>query len=929
MAVVAGESLIEKLIQSYGNKNALRKELDKLLAWIREHAPAGYAAGNLINLLIHLGVDLSDYDFGNMNVWQADLRGITLYRTNFSGSDFSKSEFTNVFGNVTSVVFSPTGSSMAASTADGDIYIWKTDDYSLSQVIRAHEDWIINIKFHPSGDFLASSSRDASIKLWNLKISECILTLQGHTSWVNSVAFSQDGKQLVSGSEDRTIRLWDTQSGECLLTIEQADPSRVYPVEFTPSGTQLCSGGGDGKVKFWDIDTGELLNTYNGHKARIHCITFRTDGKVLASSSDDGKIRLWDYETGNCIKILDGHTDAVWPVAFNFKGNILVSSGGDRGIRIWDANSGDTVRILLGHNNWVWSVALHPNQALLASGGSDQVIKLWDIESGKCVKTIQGFTQRIWSVNFSPKEPNQLASSGGADWTAKLWDISSGQNRDSFHGHSNIVWVVNFSPDGNLLASSGDDHSVIVWDVKNSQNIGTYLGHTHRIKSLVFSLDGKTVWSGSEDQTIRLWGIKSRECKKILYEPGHRIWALALDPEENFIISTGPDHTIRVWDLASEKIIKTIYNSHRIWTVAVLPTTLNIVTGGGDKKVKIWDFHTGENLYSTDELSDWVWSVKPHPKQAIIASASGNKIQLWDKNNLSLISELEGHSNRIRSLSFNSTGEYIASSSDDETIKIWDTETKKCIKSIKFPRPYHNMNVSDISGVSQSQAVSLKLLGATDTLGPPKKTKKELQRLELRKKGQSPIKILFVAANPKDSMRLRLDEEIRAIDSSLRRSEFRDKFELLQQWAVRVSDLQGHLMRYKPDIVHFSGHGGEDHKIILEENTGKSKPVSIEALGKLFQLLGENTKCVILNACYSYDQANVISKHVHAVIGMSEAIGDKSAISFSAAFYEALAYGKDIKTAFELGCLRIDLEGLEENDIPKLLCHKGSDATMI
>ena len=68
----------------------------------------------------------------------------------------------------------------------------------------------------------------------------------------------------------------------------------------------------------------------------------------------------------------------------------------------------------------------------------------------------------------------------------------------------------------------------------------------------------------------------------------------------------------------------------------------------------------------------------------------------------------------------------------------------------------------------------------------------------------SVVKILFLAANPVDTAQLRLDEEIRAIDLVLRQTEFRDRFDIRQHWAVRVVDLQGYLLRHKPDIVHFN-----------------------------------------------------------------------------------------------------------------------------
>src|SRR5438477_1288375 len=99
------------------------------------------------------------------------------------------------------------------------------------------------------------------------------------------------------------------------------------------------------------------------------------------------------------------------------------------------------------------------------------------------------------------------------------------------------------------------------------------------------------------------------------------------------------------------------------------------------------------------------------------------------------------------------------------------------------------------------------------------------------------IKILFLAANPTNTNQLRLGEEVRTIQEKLRVSDHRDSFKLEQEWAVRVGDIQQHLLRHQPHIVHFSGHGSIAGEIILEDNTGQSKPVSPEALKRLFKTL--------------------------------------------------------------------------------------------
>lgn len=191
------------------------------------------------------------------------------------------------------------------------------------------------------------------------------------------------------------------------------------------------------------------------------------------------------------------------------------------------------------------------------------------------------------------------------------------------------------------------------------------------------------------------------------------------------------------------------------------------------------------------------------------------------------------------------------------------------------------------------------------------------------------IRILFLAANPKDTPALRLDEEIRGIEGALRGADFRDRFDIKQQWAVRVSDVQDHLLRYRPDIVHFSGHGNSTSEIMLEGATGNSQAVPARALSQVFSVLKDNIRCVVLNACYSHQQALAIAEHIDCVIGMSQAVGDVAAVSFATAFYQALGYGRTIRTAFDLGCVHIDMQGLDEQHTPQLLATVADPAKIV
>jgi AcrR family transcriptional regulator len=192
-----------------------------------------------------------------------------------------------------------------------------------------------------------------------------------------------------------------------------------------------------------------------------------------------------------------------------------------------------------------------------------------------------------------------------------------------------------------------------------------------------------------------------------------------------------------------------------------------------------------------------------------------------------------------------------------------------------------------------------------------------------------PIRILFLASNPRTTDRIRVDQEVRTIQDRLRGAEFRDRFDLVQAWAVQHSDVSGLLLRYKPHIVHFAGHGSQEGQIILEDRNGEAKPVSPDTLTSLFRTLRDNIQCIVLNACYSDLQAKAIIKVIDCVVGMSSAIGDEAAIQFASGFYQALGYGRSIRTAFELGCSEINLADLSEEAKPKLRCRSGVDATRV
>ena len=198
--------------------------------------------------------------------------------------------------------------------------------------------------------------------------------------------------------------------------------------------------------------------------------------------------------------------------------------------------------------------------------------------------------------------------------------------------------------------------------------------------------------------------------------------------------------------------------------------------------------------------------------------------------------------------------------------------------------------------------------------------------------------ILFLASNPSDTSKLQLEKEFVRISTGIQQGA--KDLRLVSEWAIKPGDLQQAILRHRPNIIHFSGHGIGDNKgtgsdrdislaadvhggIVLQDANGNPKLVNAAALADLFGTMLEhkdiNIEVVILNACHQEEQAKAIAKHVPYVIGTNDAINDNVAIEFSTGFYRGIS-AKDSKVefAFRLARNNIMLEGLEDSTVPVL-----------
>lgn len=197
----------------------------------------------------------------------------------------------------------------------------------------------------------------------------------------------------------------------------------------------------------------------------------------------------------------------------------------------------------------------------------------------------------------------------------------------------------------------------------------------------------------------------------------------------------------------------------------------------------------------------------------------------------------------------------------------------------------------------------------------------------------SKLKVLFFGADPQSvlggKLRLELDREAREIEEEVIAAVHRDNVDFRTCWATRIRDLQRGLNRVQPDVVHFSGHGGEDGLVLVASGGWGSHHVGAEALKEFFEAHRGQIRLVVLNACHSQEQAKAIAEAVGCAIGTPSAISDDAAIAFGAAFYSSIACDNSVQTAFDQARATLHMENIPQGQWPVLEARDDVDPSQL
>ncbi|WP_404199767.1 SAV_2336 N-terminal domain-related protein [Streptomyces tauricus] len=196
---------------------------------------------------------------------------------------------------------------------------------------------------------------------------------------------------------------------------------------------------------------------------------------------------------------------------------------------------------------------------------------------------------------------------------------------------------------------------------------------------------------------------------------------------------------------------------------------------------------------------------------------------------------------------------------------------------------------------------------------------------ELRAPKPEKLRVLLLAAASAGD--LRVGQEQQRIRAAVQSATHRDLVDLDLHPAATADVFLDALTRFRPHVVHFSGHSTQDLIAFEKGEDGfhEGAIVSASAFARAIAAVDDKPLLVLLNSCHSSAQTGKLIGTVPFAIGMSDSIGDVDAITYAARFYAAVADGQSVQAAHLLSRAAIEMNGLLDRDLPTLACAADVD----
>ncbi len=480
----------------------------------------------------------------------------------------------------------------------------------------------------------------------------------GHTARITDVIFTGDGEHLVSAGNDKVVRLWEIASGRVVRTIRGqiglGPEGKIFAAALSSDERVLALGGWlvgteaqRNSIRLHDFESGEVSGLLEGHGNVIFDLSFSPSGRTLASGSADATVRLWDVPTKKPLHVLHGHADEVHSVAYSPDGQRVASGSDDHTVRLWNARSGALIRELRGHSDKVQAVAFSPNGQYLASGSWDRSVRLWDARTGDPIKVLAHQESRVLSLSFSADGERLLTGTGDRPYRCYVFSVPSGKSLSRFESDY-IVLATAVAPDVRIVATGGGEvNEIRLWRPESGEMARNLAGQGRPLWSIAFARDGKSLAFGQSYSYRNLHHRGPLERTIVLTRDGvvDPVFGDSVADEAAFVRARSEvvgvrletpsgsiDTTLRILrDGQLHEIVRDSASGYRHRAFVLSADGRQAVSGGSNGVLAVYDTTTGAKIHDLVGHTGDVWAVAMSPDDRWVASGSDDQtVRLWD-----------------------------------------------------------------------------------------------------------------------------------------------------------------------------------------------------------------------------------------------------------------------------------------------------------
>jgi WD40 repeat protein/serine/threonine protein kinase len=324
------------------------------------------------------------------------------------------------------------------------------------------------------------------------------------------------------------------------------------------------------------------------------------------------------------------------------------------------------------------------------------------------------------SASFSPDGEQIVTAS--FDGAARIWDARTGRPAGLLRGHMDSLASAAFSPDGKYVVTASYDKTARVWDWRSEQAITILEGHTEGVRSATFSADGTRILTASFDNTARIWDARTGLLLTNLNRHRHGVRCASFS-SANDIVTTAGDGSVRLWRAPKYKLMRSWSLNEDVARVSFSSDSQRVVAASLHGSARIWSAAKRHgNHISLRGHGGAVNSARFNFRGTRVATASQDQTaRIWDSESGEELAKFNGHKGGVLSAEFSPDGERLLTASYDKTFCVWDARDSAMRFAIpidhNFYRAYFIRNgtgvaVDDRHQIREFEIPSRPLLGA-------------------------------------------------------------------------------------------------------------------------------------------------------------------------------------------------------------------------